>query len=52
MKDKLWQRYLKKIKKPASTEILEALAARRAISFILELDFNQSMFEGDSEVII
>ena len=41
-----------KIKKPASAEILEALAARKAVSFILELGFNQSMFEGDSELII
>ncbi|XP_065617279.1 uncharacterized protein LOC136062310, partial [Quercus suber] len=41
-----------KIKKPASAEILEALAARRAVNFTMELGFNQSMFEGDSEVII
>ena len=41
-----------KIKKPASADILEALAARRAVQFILELGFKQSMFEGDSEVII
>ena len=42
----------KKTQKPASAEILEALAARRAVQFILELGFKQSMFEGDSEVII
>ena len=41
-----------KIKKPASADILEAWAARRAVQFILELGFKQSMFEGDSEVII
>ena len=42
----------KKKKKMASVDILEALAARRAVQFILELGFKQSMFEGDSEVII
>lgn len=41
-----------KIKKSTSVEILEALATRRAVKFILELGFNQSMFEGDSEIII
>ena len=40
-----------KIKKPASVETLEALVARRVVSFILELGFNQFMFEGDLEVI-
>ncbi|XP_075666340.1 uncharacterized protein LOC142636131 [Castanea sativa] len=41
-----------KIKKPASAEILEALVARRAVKFILELGFNKAVFEGDSEIII
>lgn len=41
-----------KITKPSSTEILEMLAARRAIQFILEFGFEPSLFEGDSEVII
>ena len=41
-----------KIKKPASADILEALAVRRAVQFILELGFKRSMFEGDLEVII
>ena len=40
-----------KIKKPASVETLEALVARRVVIFILELGFNQFMFEGDLEVI-
>ena len=36
-----------KITKPAS-----ASAARRVVQFMLELGFQQSVFEGDSEVII
>ena len=51
MQGRSWQHYRKK-KKMASVDILEALAARRAVQFILELGFKQSMFEGDSEVII
>ena len=42
----------RKIQKPASAEILEALAARKAVQFIIELGFKQSMFKSDSEVII
>ena len=42
----------KRIQKPGSAEILEALAGRRAIQFILELGFKQPVFKGDSEVII
>ena len=41
-----------RIQKPGSAEILEVLATRRAVQFILELGFKQSVFEGDSEVII
>ena len=41
-----------KIPKPSSPKILEVLAAQRAVHFILELGFEQSIFEGDSEVII
>ena len=41
-----------RIQKPGSAEILEVLATRRAVQFILELRFKQSVFEGDSEVII
>ena len=36
-----------KITKPAS-----ALATQRAVQFMLELGFQQSVFEGDLEVII
>ena len=41
-----------KIPKPSSPKILEVLVAQRAVHFILELGFEQSIFEGDSEVII
>ncbi|XP_075659169.1 uncharacterized protein LOC142629060 [Castanea sativa] len=41
-----------KIPKPSSIEILEVLAARRAVQFILELGFAHSIFEGDAEIII
>ena len=42
----------KKITKPLSVEILEMLAARRAVQFTVELGFVHSVFEVDSEVII
>ena len=41
-----------KIPKPASTEVLEVLAARRAVRFTLELGFAHSIFEGDAEIVI
>ena len=41
-----------RIQKPGSAEIMEALVARMAVQFILELGFKQSEFEGDSEGII
>ena len=41
-----------RIQKPGAAEIVEALAAWRAVQFILELGFKQSAFEGDSEFII
>ncbi|XP_030945916.1 uncharacterized protein LOC115970418 [Quercus lobata] len=40
-----------KILYPGSVEMLEALAARRAVNFIVELGFAGSEFEGDSEVV-
>ena len=43
---------LERIQKSNSVEILEALLARRAVQFTLELGFKQSVFEGDSKVII
>jgi len=41
-----------KIQKPPSMETLELLAARRAVRFTLEVGFQQSIFEGDSESVI
>lgn len=40
-----------KITYPGSVEMLEALAARRAVKFIVELGVSLSEFEGDSEVV-
>nr|XP_023918891.1 uncharacterized protein LOC112030434 [Quercus suber] len=33
-------------------EVLKALAARRAITFIEELGLRQATFEGDSEIVV
>ena len=41
-----------KIPKPASIEVLEVLAARRAVQFTLELGFAHTIFEGDAEIVI
>lgn len=40
-----------KITYPGSVEMLEALAARKAAKFIVELGISCSEFEGDSEVV-
>ena len=40
-----------KILYPGSVEVLEALAARRAVKFIVELGIAGSEFEGDSELV-
>ncbi|XP_030930993.1 uncharacterized protein LOC115956857 [Quercus lobata] len=40
-----------KILYPGSVEVLEALAVRRAVNFIVELGIAGSEFEGDSEVV-
>ena len=37
---------------PTSVEIVEVLAARRAVIFALELGFDQVILEGDSEIAI
>ncbi|KAK9998225.1 hypothetical protein SO802_017828 [Lithocarpus litseifolius] len=42
----------KKIKKPPSVVALELLAARRAVVLVSETGFQQSCFEGDSEVVV
>ncbi|KAL0006368.1 hypothetical protein SO802_013929, partial [Lithocarpus litseifolius] len=41
-----------KIKKPPSVVALELLAARRAAALVSETGFQQSCFEGDSEVVV
>ena len=41
-----------KIQKPTTVEVLELLAAKRAVSFSLETGFTKSVFEGDSESVI
>lgn len=41
-----------KIKKPASVEILELLAARQAVNFTLDTGFNNSIFEMDSKMVV
>ena len=40
-----------KIPYPDFVEVLEALAARRAAQFAVEVGIFQSVFEGDSEVV-
>nr|POF25277.1 hypothetical protein CFP56_48291 [Quercus suber] len=37
---------------PSTMEVLKALAARRAITFIEELGLRQATFEGDSEIVV
>ena len=41
-----------KVTKPESTEVLEVLAAHKAVQFVLELGFAHSMFEGDAATVI
>nr|POF07365.1 hypothetical protein CFP56_68191 [Quercus suber] len=41
-----------KMPKPSSVDVLESLAARRATYFVLELEFQDSIFKGDSEISI
>ena len=41
-----------KIKKPPSVMALELLATRRAAILVSETGFQQSCFEGDSEVVV
>ena len=40
-----------KILYPGSVEVLEALAARKATKFVVELGLSSSILEGDSEVV-
>ena len=39
-----------KIPYPGTVELVEILATRRAVRFIVELGMAQSIFEGDSEI--
>ena len=41
-----------KIPMPASMVLLEMLAARRAIQFVLELGIHNFVFKGDSEIVV
>ena len=41
-----------KIEMPSTVEVLEALAARRAMIFMEELGLRQAIFEGDSELVV
>ena len=41
-----------KVGKPCNTELLERLAARRAVIFATEIGIQQPHFEGDSKTII
>ncbi|XP_050258923.1 uncharacterized protein LOC126703913 [Quercus robur] len=40
-----------KIPYPGSVDLVEILAARRVVRFIVELGMSQSIFEGDSEIV-
>ena len=40
-----------KINYPSTVELLEALTARRAAKFTIELGISSSKFEGDSKVV-
>ncbi|XP_050248676.1 uncharacterized protein LOC126695926 [Quercus robur] len=40
-----------KIPYPGTVELVEILAARRAVQFIVELGMAQSIFEGDSKIV-
>lgn len=41
-----------RIHKPHSTQFVELLAARRAVTFYIETSFQNSIFEGNSELLI
>ena len=44
--------FCEKIMKPPAVEIVELLAARRAVAFSLEDGFQNSIFRGDSVSVI
>ena len=41
-----------RVRLPATVEVLEMLAARRAATFARELGFSQVCFEGDAELVV
>ena len=41
-----------KIPMPLSVEVLEAMAARRAMVFTAEFGFHWAIFEGESELVV
>jgi len=41
-----------KLALPASVELLETLATRRATLFVVKLGLHDSIFKGDSEVVM
>ena len=43
---------LEKIQKPHSVQSVELLAVRRAVIFRIEMGFQNSIFEGDFELVI
>ena len=42
----------KKIKKPPTVDVLELLAAKRAMTFSLETNTSRVVYEGDSALVI
>ena len=43
---------VEKIDMPSTVEVLEAMAARRAMLFMEELGLSHAVFEGDSELVV
>ena len=43
---------VEKIDMPSTVEVLEAMAARRAMLFMEELGLSHAVFEGDSEPVV
>ena len=43
---------VEKIEKPSTMEVLEALATRKAMIFMVELGLRQAIFEGDLEIVV
>jgi len=50
--DQVMGSLVEKIEMPSIVEVLEALAARRAMIFMEELGLRQAIFEGDLEIVV